>query len=50
MLVYLALAETIFSGKLDVGGNPELARRIDFHSRWLYPALFLLVVIVTLGT
>ncbi len=39
VLVYLALAETIFSGKLDVGGNPELARRIDFHSRWLYPAL-----------
>ena len=50
MLVYLALAETIFSGKLNVGGNPELARRIDLHSRWLYPALFLLVVIVTLGT
>ncbi len=50
VLVYLALAETIFSGKLNVGGNPELARRIDLHSRWLYPALFLLVAIVTLGT
>ena len=50
VLVYLALAETIFTGKLKVGGKPELARRIDFHSRWLYPALFLLVVAVTLGT
>ncbi len=50
VLVYLALAETIFSGKLNVGGKPELARRIDFHARWLYPTLFLVVVAVTLGT
>lgn len=48
VLVYLALAETIFSGKLNVGGKAELARRVDRHSRWVYPTLFLVVVVVTL--
>jgi hypothetical protein len=49
VLVYLALAETIFSGKLNVGGRPELARRIDQHARWVYATLFVLVAVVTLG-
>lgn len=48
VLVYLALAETIFSGKLNVGGKTELARRVDRHSRWVYPTLFLVVVVATL--
>ena len=48
VLVYFALAETIFTGKLNVGGKAELARRIDLHSRWVYATLFLVVVVVTL--
>jgi hypothetical protein len=50
VLVYLALAETIFSGKLNVGGRVELAQRIDRHARWIYAALFVLVAVGTLGT
>ena len=50
VLVYFALAETIFSGKLNVGGRVELAQRIDRHARWIYAALFVFVAIVTLGT
>ena len=50
VLVYLALAETIFSGKLNVGGRVELAQRIDRHARWIYAALFVLVAVVTLAT
>jgi len=50
VLVYLALAETIFSGKLNVGGRVELAQRIDRHARWIYAALFVLVAVGTLAT
>jgi hypothetical protein len=49
VLVYLALAETILSGKLNVGGKPGLARRIDRHARWIYATLFVVVAVVTLG-
>ncbi len=50
VLMYLALAETIFTGKLNVGGKPDVARRIDRHARWVYPTLFLLVAVLALGT
>ena len=33
----LALAETILSGRLNAGGKPELARRIDRHARRILP-------------
>jgi hypothetical protein len=49
VLVYLALAETILSGKLNVGGKLGLARRIDRHARWVYATLFVVVAVVTLG-
>jgi hypothetical protein len=49
LLVYLALAETILWGKLNVGGKPDLARRIDRHARWIYATLFVVVAVVTLG-
>ena len=49
VLVYLALAETIFSGKLKAGGRAELALRVDRHARWAYAALFVVVATVTLG-
>jgi gamma-aminobutyric acid receptor subunit beta len=49
VLVYLALAETIFSGKLKVGGRADLAQRVDRHARWIYVTLFVVVATVTLG-
>jgi hypothetical protein len=49
VLVYLALAETIFSGRLKVGGRAELAQRIDRHARWIYATLFVVVATVALG-
>jgi hypothetical protein len=47
--VYLALAETIFSGKLNVAGKSELAQRTDRHARWIYATLFVVVAALTLG-
>lgn len=49
VLVYLALAETIFSGKLNIGGKSELAQRMDRHARWIYATLFVVVAALTLG-
>jgi len=47
-LVFLALAEAILSSRLAAAGRIELALRMDRHSRWIYPVLFLAMALRTL--
>jgi hypothetical protein len=46
-LVFLAFGEAILTGTLAASGRTELARRIDRWARWVYPALFAVVLYVT---
>lgn len=48
VLVFLALAELIVASRLWHDGNPEAARRIDFHARWIYLVAFSVLVYITM--
>lgn len=45
IVVFLSLAETIFTSRLARRGKEELGRRIDRWGRWIYLILFLLIVL-----
>jgi hypothetical protein len=47
LLVFAALAESISTAALTSGGRHELALRIDWHARWLFPLLLASLVIAT---
>ncbi len=45
LLVFLALVEAIATGALGQGGKEELAVRIDRTARWLFPAVFAIIIV-----
>ena len=49
VLIFLALAETILTSKLNAAGRQELSRRIDRIARPAYAMLFLVVAAITLS-
>ena len=48
LLVFLALAETITSGALSFSKNDELANSIDRYSRFLFPGVFVIILVYSL--
>jgi len=48
VLIFSALLEVVTISTLARRGKFELARRIDFWSRWVFPAVFVLVAVETL--
>jgi hypothetical protein len=40
LLVFLSLIEVLITTKLAAAGRLPLARRVDFHARWVFPAVF----------
>lgn len=48
ILVFMSFAEVIFVSRLVNKGQADLARRVDFHARWIYLSIFstLLYVII----
>lgn len=45
LLVFLAFIEAIVSGALSYENNDKLAKTIDWYSRFIFPALFILILI-----
>jgi len=45
LLVFLALAETITSGALSFSKNDDLAHSIDRYSRFLFPGVFVIILV-----
>jgi len=45
-LVFLAFTEAVFTIKLASNGNTVLAKRIDRFSRWLFPLIFLMILVL----
>ena len=43
-LVFLALLNVIFIGRLMLAQKETLAKKVDMHSRWIFPLIFLLVL------
>jgi hypothetical protein len=48
VLVFLALGEVVVTSRLAQRDRAELARRIDYHARWVYLSLFATVLFVTM--
>ena len=40
VLIFLALVAAVLTGVLLVAGKDELARRLNYHGRWLLPLAF----------
>lgn len=49
ILVFLALIESSVAAYQNRSGRPDLALRIDKHSRWVFPLAFMLMTAITLG-
>ena len=51
LLIMLAMVETVLTFNLEKKGYVELSERIEWHSRWVYPTVFVLGVgiVVTHG-
>ena len=49
VLVFLALVEATVASYQAGQGRVELARSIDRWSRWLFPSVFLLMSVMSLG-
>ncbi len=47
-LVFMALAESIYTSRITKAGRHDAARRVDHYARWIYGATFVLLVIFTL--
>ena len=48
MLVFLALAESIYTSRITKAGRHDDARRVDSFARGIYSAMFVMLVIFTL--
>ena len=46
LLVFLALVEAVTTGILAAGGKEALARRLDRWARWVFPASFVVVLVL----
>jgi len=49
VLVFLALGEAIISSRMAKEGRGDQARRVDWHSRWIYASLFVVLAGSTLA-
>ena len=49
VLVFLALGEAVISSRMAKEGRGDQARRVDWHSRWIYASLFVVLAGSTLG-
>ena len=45
LLIFLALVVTVATGSLSAKDNDELAQRIDWYSRFIFPVAFIIVVV-----
>jgi len=48
LLVFLAFAEAIVCGSLSFSGNDKLANAIDWYSRFIFPAIFIAILMYSL--
>ena len=48
ILVFLALAEAIYTSRITKAGRHDDARRVDYYARLVYPVAFVLLVVFTL--
>jgi len=48
LLVFLALIEAIISGSLSFSKNDKLAKAIDWYSRFIFPVIFIAILIYSL--
>jgi len=44
IMVFLALVESIMTGSLSASDNNELAKKIDWYSRIIFPVVFLIII------
>jgi hypothetical protein len=47
LLVFLALVEALITGRLASTGRAAIAAKIDSVSRWLFPAVYVAIILVT---
>jgi hypothetical protein len=47
LLIFLALVVTVATGSLSARGNDALAKRLDSYSRFVFPAAFIIVTILS---
>lgn len=45
-LVFLAFTEAVFTIKLSTKGNTLMAKKIDRYSRWIFPLIFLMILVL----
>ena len=48
LLVFASLLEVIVNYRLVAAGHLDLARRVDFWARFMYPICFLVIAVRTL--
>ena len=46
LLVFLSLIEVMVTTKLAANGRRPLAEKVDLHSRWAFPAVFVLLTLL----
>jgi len=46
VLVFGALLESVITSRLHQGERQALALRLDLHARWIYPSLYVVIVVV----
>lgn len=44
VLIFLTLLESAITSTINSRGNAQLAKKMDYHCRWIFPLLYLLVV------
>ncbi len=49
LLVFGALGETVYAGRLAKLGREDAARRVDYHSRWIYLVALTTLCLLTLS-
>ena len=49
ILVFSALGEAIITGGLAESGNTKMALKIDRWSRWIFPLLLILIIVLSFG-
>jgi len=49
ILVFMSFAEVVFVSRLAHKGRADLARRIDFHARWIYLVVFAVLAYIIIA-
>lgn len=48
VVVFLSMIEVIYTAHLSASGNPEMARKVDRHARWIAPLIYFTAAAETL--